>query len=374
VTSQSAAGVEEGYDHAGLWAAITVMFGWQVIAVLPTVVSGWRVHGLVGTGAGIWLIYTALGGVSAWVTLRGGGQSPALPLLICPVLLAGVAVGSLTIPGGFFGIYNWPFTATGWFALVALWRRRLPELLAFFAANTLVGVAMLAALHETDRLSLARFITEAVSSSVLEITIFVGGKTVAAMARRGAEAEEALARARIARLAADAVQAARRVNYESIKATVAQLLERLAAGDLDLAEPATRQHVAVAVTRLRRYLVETDEVPDQLSHELHACADAAERRGIAVDLMAPVGPVPQLPVDVRHALTDPVIQVLGATATRARITVVAAATQIAVAVVADACLQAPVQATHDAVQVAQDAEGGLLWVQASWTGRSPSRS
>jgi hypothetical protein len=33
-----------------------------------------------------------------------------------------------------------------------------------------------------------------------------------------------------------------------------------------------------------------------------------------------------------------------------------------------------VQATHDAVQVAQDAEGGLLWVQASWTGRSPSRS
>jgi hypothetical protein len=232
---------------------------------------------------------------------------------------------------------------------------------------------MLAALHETDRLSLARFITEAVSSSVLEITIFVGGKTVAAMARRGAEAEEALARARIARLAADAVQAARRVNYESIKGTVAQLLERLAAGELDIAEPVTRQHVAVAVTRLRRYLVETDEVPDQLSHELHACADAAERRGIAVDLMAPVGSVPQLPVDVRRALTDPVIQVLGATATRARITVVAAGTQIAVAVVADASLQAPMQATHDAVQVTQDAEGGLLWVQASWTGRSPSR-
>jgi predicted nuclease of predicted toxin-antitoxin system len=69
---------------------------------------------------------------------------------------------------------------------------------------------------------------------------------------------------------------------------VAQLLERLATGDLDIAEPATRQHVPVAVTRLRRYLVETDEVPDQLSHELHACADAAERRGIAVDLMASV--------------------------------------------------------------------------------------
>jgi hypothetical protein len=374
VTSQPAASVEEGYDHGGLWAAIIVMFGWQVIAVLPTVVSGWRAHGLVGSGAGIWLIYMALGGVSAWVTLRGGGQSPALPLVVCPILLAGVAIGSLTSPGGFFGFYNWPFTSCGWFALVALWRRRLAELLAFFAANTLVGAAMLVVLHETDRPSVARFIVEAVSSSILEITIFVGGKTVAAMARRGAEAEEALARARIARLAAEAVQAARRVNYESIKGTVAQLLGRLAAGELDVAEPATRQLVAVAVTRLRRYLVETDEVPDQLSHELHACADAAERRGIAVDLMAPVGSVPPLPVGVRRALTDPVIQVLGATATRARITVVAAETGIAVAAVADACLEVPIEATHDAVEVTEDAEGGLLWVQASWTDRSPSLS
>jgi hypothetical protein len=374
MTSQPAARVEEGYDHGGLWAAITVMFGWQLIAVLPTVVSGWRTHGLLGTGAEIWLVYTALGGVSTWVILRGGGQGPGLPLVVCPVLLAGVAIGSLTSPGGFFGLYNWPFTACGWFALVALWRRRLAELLAFFAGNTLVGAAMLVALHDTGRPSLARFITEAVSSSVLEITIFVGGRAVASMARRGAEAEQALARTRIARLAADAVQAARRVNYESIKETVAQLLERLAAGELDVAEPATRQQVAVAVTRLRRYLVETDEVPDQLSHELHACADAAERRGIAVDLMAPAGSVPPLPVGVRRALTDPVIHVLGATATRARITVVAAETGIAVAVVADACLEVPLQAAHDAVQVTQDAEGGLLWVQASWAGRSSSPS
>jgi len=54
--------------------------------------------------------------------------------------------------------------------------------------------------------------------------------------------------------------------------------------------------------------------------------------------------------------------------------IVAPRAEIAVAVVGDACLEVPIQATHGAVEVTQDAEGGLLWVQASWTGRSPSPS
>jgi len=174
-------------------------------------------------------------------------------------------------------------------------------------------------------------------------------------------------------LAAETVQAARRARYETIRGTVVHLLAGLSTGRLDLTKPANHQQIAVAVTRLRRYLVETDEVPDPLSHELQACADAAEREGIAVDLLAPAGVIPALPVDIRRALTEPIIEVLAATATRARITVVAFATEVVVAIIADAQLAAPIAATHDDVQVAQDTEGGL-WVQSRWTGLSGSPS
>jgi hypothetical protein len=374
VISLPAARVEHHYDRGGLWAAIVVLFGWFLFAVTPTVVSCWLRHGAVASGAFIWPVYLALGIVSTSVILRGGGQSLALPLVVCPILLIGVAVAGLKTPGGFYGPYDWPFSVTGWFALVALWRRRLYELLSFFVANSLVSLAVLVALHEADRLNISRFIVSSVGVSILQITIFVGGKAVASTARDAAQAEEALSQIRIERLAADAVQTARGLNYETIRGTVADLLDGLATGELDISARGSHQHVAVAVTRLRRYLVESDEVPDQLSHELDACADAAEREGIAVDLIAPAGVIPPLPVDVRRALTDPIIHVLAATATHARITVVAASAEVVVAIIADAHLQGALQAAHHAVRLTQDAEGEWLWVQASWTAQSPSSS
>ena len=120
--------------------------------------------------------------------------------------------------------------------------------------------------------------------------------------------------------------------------------------------------------------VESDDVPDPLSHELRACADAAERRGVAVDLIAPAGTIPMLPVATRRALTEPVIQVLAATASRARITVVASGTEVAVAIVADARLTAPIASAGDSVQCDWDEEGGRLWAQARWTMSSASLS
>jgi hypothetical protein len=361
--------VQEQYDLGGLWAAITVMFGWQVIAIAPLVIACWTRYGLVASGAVIWLAYMVIGAISARIVLRGGGREARLAWMVCPVLLAGVVIGALTSPGGFFGHYDWPFTVSGWFALVALWRRTLNELLAFFAANVVAGLAAVITLGEADRLSIARFIVECVGISVLQVTIFVGGKAVASLARQRAETQDALARTRIVRLASEAARATRRMNYEMIEDTVSGLLDELAAGQLALADPDARRQVRVAVTRLRRYIVETDQLADQLSHELHACADAAERDGVAVDLMAPAGTVPSLPVGIRRALTDPVIRVLGAAATQARITVVASAASVVVAIIADARLEEPLQPARGDVELAQETEGEWLWAQASWTDR-----
>jgi hypothetical protein len=235
----------------------------------------------------------------------------------------------------------------------------------------LTGV-ILATLGEAGRVNVGRFIALCCGISALLITVFCGSRMLTAMARRGAGAADELARTRSANIAAEAVQAARRGRYETITGTVTHLLEGLAVGQLDLTGQSARQEMAVAITRLRRYLVESDEVPDQLWHELQACADAAERQGIAVDLVAPAGLIPQLPVDVRRALTEPVIATLAATATKARITVVASPGEVVVAILADAQLDAPPPNLHAAVESSHDAEGETLWLQARWMGPSAS--
>jgi hypothetical protein len=93
-----------------------------------------------------------------------------------------------------------------------------------------------------------------------------------------------------------------------------------------------------------------------------------------VDLTAPAGTVPSLPVEIRRALTEPIIQVLSGAVTQARITVVASAFEVVVAIMADAYLEVPMEPLHPAVHLAQDSEGDRLWVQASWTDQSPSPS
>ena len=371
---ESVANVEQRYDRAGLWVAIVVTFGWQLAGVAPVVVQSWLKYGLPASGAVTWLIFTALGVAAAAVVLRGGGYGLVLPFITCPILLAGSVVGSLVAPGGVIGHFNWQFAVVGWFAVLALWRRRLAELLLFYAANLLAGGIILAVSSEAGRVSVGRFIALGCGISALQITVFAGARMVTSMARRAAQAEDELARTRSAHIAAEAVQAARRIRYETITGTVAHLLEGLATGQLDLSEQDARQQVAVAVTRLRRYLVEADDVPDQLWHELRACADAAERQGIAVDLVTPAGQVPQLPLDIRRALTEPIITTLAATAAKARITVIASPDQVAVAILADAQLLSPPPRRHEAVECSHDVDGEMLWVQALWTAPSASPS
>ena len=396
----SAADVQERFTRGGLWVAILVMSVWPVVASLPLILVVWASHGFVASGAPIWAAYAVAGLVSAVAALRAGasptGEAPAdgrnvgrpnsdwwrvgwlsgaLPWVVCVALLVGVLTNELTIPGGFFGRGGFAFSTVGWFALVALWWRPLAELLAFVAANGVVGLLALVLLHETGRAQLAMLLVLWCGSSVFEVTIYIGSRAVASIAGQAAQAEYAAARTRNARLAAEAIQATRRARYETIRATVVRQLDGLATGTLDLSDARARQDIALAVTRLRRYLVENDDVPDPLSHELRACVDAAERRGVAVDLIAAAGSIPMLDVSVRRALLEPVIQVLAATFSRARITVVASDVEVAVAIVADARLaQSAGQPPPESVEWDWDQGGDRLWAQARWTGLSASLS
>ena len=366
MASELAAGVGERYRRGGLWIAVMVMGLWHLVSTLPVVISGWLGEGLAPSGAVIWLAYAIAGAVSAVIVLRGGGHGAALPLAVCPVLLAGVAVAPFLVRTGFFDYYDWPFSVSGWFALVALWHRRLRDLIAYFLASTVTGLAALIALGQADRLSLARFAVVCCGVCVLQVTVYAGSGAVAATARQLAEAESAAARIRTARLAAEAVQSARRLRYEALRETVTELLEGLAAGTLDPGQPDPRQRLAVAVTRLRTYSPARGDSGDPLWLDLEACADAAQRKGVAVDLIRPAGTIPLLPADVRRALTEPVAQALAVPPASARVTVVASPAQVTLAVISDAGVTAPMWATHPDVRVDYDSREGRLWVQARW--------
>jgi hypothetical protein len=362
------------YGRATSIAALVVTLGWHLGNDLPQTIAGWpRYHPAVLVG-GVWLGLLAVAVVFGTTMLRGRPTGPVAAGLAAAALLLGTGLSQYAIyHGRIYDPANWAWRAVCWFALLVLWYRRLGELIAFCLANGALGGLVLVLSGQADQIGVSRFIMVTYGVSVLPITLFVGGRVLTATARRAALAKDAQARVDTARLAAEVVHQARGARFRSARQTSARLLAGLASGELDLDSPATQRECRVAAARLRRLIAETDDVPEPLLHELRACADTAERRGIEVDL-AMIGSVPPLPVEVRRALTDAPIELLASAQTRARITVVAAPGDVAVAVVADAAtgtgeVPPPPGTGPASVTASIDREGGQVWVQTRWPAR-----
>jgi hypothetical protein len=119
---------------------------------------------------------------------------------------------------------------------------------------------------------------------------------------------------------------------------------------------------------LRRLLAESDEVAGSLVHELHASADVAERRGVAVEIET-AGPLPQVPGPARRVITDAAIAILTDARTHARITLAAVAAGIAVSFVADTGAVVPLPVADKGVVIEHQQDGGMLWAEARWNSR-----
>jgi hypothetical protein len=141
------------------------------------------------------------------------------------------------------------------------------------------------------------------------------------------------------------------------------LLTGLAAGVLDAADERVRTRCAVEAGRMRRLFAEQDEVPDPLLHELRACVDAAERRGVTVYLGS-CGRRPDVPLRVRRALTEPVLAVLATARSYTRVTVVGSPVSVTVHAVADG--DGPELPRSGEVTVSTLAMAGRHWVEATW--------
>ena len=153
----------------------------------------------------------------------------------------------------------------------------------------------------------------------------------AGQAATAARSEDA-ARERAA--TAEIIRAARHARWLALQESAVPLVAELAAGTADPGDPQVRIRCAVQAARLRRLMAEGDEVPGSLVHELHASADVAELRGVAVEIET-AGTLPPVPGPARRVITDAAIAILTAARSQARITLATVAAGIAVSFVAD---------------------------------------
>ena len=291
--------------------------------------------------------------------LRGMSGWPGAWSLAMVALVAGT-VATAACPAAQMLKTDWAWGAVGWVGVLVLLRRPFGELAGFLSLTAVATFAILAreGLHRAD---LAGFITILAGSAGIQFAVAVAAGALELVARREAAARE---RSVIARQ----VHAARHARWLALQATTAPLLRALAADAADPGDETVRRSCAVEAARLRRMMAETDDTLIPLVHELHAAADIAECRSVAVDIET-AGKLPGVPPEIRRVITDAAITILVAARSRARVTITGTGAGIAVSLVADAPAQPQLSAGHGEVTIEQQHDGDDLWVEARWSNR-----
>ncbi|MEV6643706.1 hypothetical protein [Amycolatopsis sp. NPDC051371] len=283
------------------------------------------------------LAYGVLAGVTALCALWVLRRKP-IPAAVAAggafvVLLASSAATAALPPDSFFREPHWSFGLVGWHLLVLL-ADRPPALLTALAAHTAASVTQFLLGGTPTRTELGDAAIVLFGVTVFQLAI---AGLIRLLDRRAGEAAAAAAeRERLATRAALAAQAGRdlRTGFAEQLGATLPLLAGLADGTVDPRTPDARARCALAAAQLRRLFAENDDVPDPLVHEVTACLDVAERRGVAVTL-AVSGDVVEVPAEARRELTGTVLTALAAARTRARVSVLRTPELVRVAVVAD---------------------------------------
>jgi hypothetical protein len=314
----------------------------------------------------MWLVMALAITAGSVMVLRGTpGWRPAWTVAM--IALAASTAAAVASPAGRMLAVNWAWGSAGWTGVLVLLRRPFAELAWFLAAVALaiLGVQVWDGL---DRADLAGFLAVLAWSTVAQVAVAAGVRALDAAAGQAGAAlrREHAARERAA--TAEVIRAARHARWLALQENAVPLVAELAAGTADPGDAQVRIRCAVQAARLRRLLAEGDEVPGSLVHELHASADVAERRGVAVEIET-AGPLPQVPSAARRIITDAAIAILTAARSQARITLATVAAGIAVSFVADTGAVVRLPAAGEGVAIEQQQDGGMLWAEARWISR-----
>jgi hypothetical protein len=349
--------------NIGLVAIVGV---WHVGLDTLLLLRGWPVYEPQVAAAGSWLALTVIQTVGSILLLRSALSGHTARWLAGAALVTGVVATATYPAGGMISDVSWAWNTVGWFGVLLLMQRPLWELVALLGANTAVTVGFLAADGALDQVMVSRLLAVIYTTAGVQLTFAYLARQLNDGAREATETAAGQAE-RLARATADeTVHAERQRRYEYLRIRVEPLLRGLAERQLDPGDTVVRQRAAVEAARLRRLFAETDDTPHPLLHELRACADVAERRGVRVTLLS-YGDLPDLPASVRRELGEGALLVLSTAATRARVTVVATPEEVVVSVVADAPPETLVKSPGPlTVSALYDQEENQLWWETRW--------
>ena len=358
------------YQRAFTLAVMFLVIGWHIAGAGGQLLhdrpafSSFAFQGL------LWLVMAVAIAAGSAAVLRGApGWCPAWAVALT-VLAASTAAAVASPPAQLLAV-SWAWGSAGWTGVLVLLRRPFIELGAFLAAVALAVFGVQVA-DGLGRMNLAGFLAILIWSTGAQVAVAALVRALDVAAGQAAAAARSKEAARERAATAEIIRAARHARWLVLQEGAVPLVAELAVGRADPADPRVRARCAVQAARLRRLLAESDEVTGALVHELHASADVAERRGVAVEIET-AGALPPVPGPARRVITDAAIAIMTAARSHARITLATVlaesrgAAGIAVSFVADTGVSVRLPLAGDGVVIEHQQDGGLLWAEARWT-------
>lgn len=360
------------YARATGVVIVIIVAVWHVGFILPRRLSELSAGQAQPGEFAAWLALAVIGAAGAVLLFREHiAVARSRVLAVCVLLLAAWVTVSHP-PEQALNEGAWAWVTAGWFGLLLLARQPLWVFCSMLVANSAVTGAYLALNGIHDRVTIGRFVVAICMTAGVQLVAWMAAMFLLRTADAAADATAALAESRAREATAEEMHASRAQRYGYLATESRALLAGLAEGSLDPGDAEVRRRCGIESARLRRLFAETDDVADPILHELRACADVTERRNVTVDLVAH-GDMPQLPVEVRRALLDAPLRALSATASHARVTVVANPDEVVVSMLGDVIPGTRTtgipQPNPPTITITEDYEEGQLWVQAQWTSR-----
>ncbi|WP_158894847.1 hypothetical protein [Amycolatopsis anabasis] len=364
-TADTVARLLRGLRLATLLITLVTLFGLD----LPLLVANFAAYRSPGLEVAAFVLLSAVAGCAGVFQWRDRPLGRLRWLLLVAVFAASAAALTGVPPALLVEEAEWSYGTIGWFGLLLFADRGVRPVLAFLAAHLAISFGQLVLVGPTDRTSLVGMAMVSVIVLGYQLAVALATVHLHRLARTAREAARREERMRTREAVAGQLHRDRRARFADLATSTVPLLTGLASGLLDPAEDRVRQSFAVEAARMRRLFAERDDVPDRLLHEVRACVDLAERKGVTVAL-GTWGECPELPLRVRRALTEPVMTSLVTAVAEARVTVVGAGDGVTVSVVTDAPPPERIASTVDDVAVTRLAADGRYWVEATWRAKN----
>ena len=354
------------YQRAFTIAVVVLVAGWHLAGGGGQLLHNRADYPSFAFQCALWLVMAAAIAVGSRLVLRAPPDWRLAWAIVLVALIASTASAAAS-PAGHMLAVSWAWGSAGWIGVLALHRRRLTEL-AWFLAVEAAAIFAVQASDGLGRLTLAAFLALLTWSTGAQFAVAAAVKALDSAADRAAAAARSEDAARERAATAEIIQAARHARWLALQESTVPLVAELAAGTADPGDPRLQVRCAVQAARLRRLMAEGDELPGSLVHELHASADAAELRGVAVEIET-AGTLPPVPGPARRVITDAAIAILTDARSQARITLATVTAGIAVSFVADTGSVVLLPAADQGVAIEHQQDDGMLWAEARWNNR-----